>query len=131
MQKNQISYDRDDHLIFCYFQARPRDRKKLIGTINEKDKTFYKKIYPQTHTFNKSNSIGLSYELLKLDFVFIEIQCGYNICRTTRKYFLEKSDFKKFGKYELQKFLHISDFGIETAKNWERERTELSQESLF
>jgi len=125
MEKNQISYDRDGHLIYCYFQGKPGDRRKLIGTINEKDKTFYKKINPQTHTLNKSISIGLSYEMLKLEFVFIEILCGYNTYKTTRKYFLEKSDFKKFGKYELQKFLPISDFGIERALNWEREQTEL------
>lgn len=118
-----ISYERDNHLIHCYFQSKTGDRKKLIGTINLSDRTLYKKIIPQKHTFNVSDSIGIAYELLKLyEFDFIQIQSGFECYETSRKFFIEHSDFKRFSGYELQKFMRRDLFGMDKAESWEREQ---------
>lgn len=123
-QSNPISYERHGNLIYCYLQQ-SGGKRKLIGVINESTRTLTKRISQQLHTFNKSNSIAIAYELLKLDFDFIIIECGYNTYKTTRKYFLEHSTFKKFSGYELQKFLPIELFGIEQAESWR-----MSQDSV-
>lgn len=121
MQSNQISYERHGNLIHCYILI--SGKKKLIGIINEITRTLSKKISMTTHTFNKSHSIAIAYELLKLDYDYIEIECGYNTYKTTRKFFLEHSTFKQFTGFELQKFLPINLFGIERAESWEKEQT--------
>ena len=121
MSDNQISYERQGKAIYCYITIAGKKRKS-IGIINEATRTFSKKISMTAHTFNKSNSIAIAYELLKLDFDFIIIECGYNIYKTTRKFFLEHSDFKQFSGYELQKFLSMQNFGMERAESWEREQ---------
>lgn len=120
MQNNQISYERHGKLIHCYINI--AGKRKLIGIINEEARTFSKKISKTAHTFNKSNSIAIAYELLKLDYDFIIIECGYNTYKTTRNFFLENSDFKQFSGYELQKFLSMQNFGMERAESWEREQ---------
>ncbi|MDQ3020099.1 MAG: hypothetical protein M3R36_05970 [Bacteroidota bacterium] len=129
MQTNQITYEQKGNLVYCFVQL-TGERKKLIGTINQEDRTLYKKISPTKHTFNKSNSIAIAYELLKLDYDFIVIECGYNTHKTTRQFFLENSDFKRFGDYELQKFLPISEFGLERVEVWEKEQAEILREKL-
>jgi len=116
---NTISYERHGNLIYCYIKL-AGEKRKLIGTLNESTRTFSKKISMIKHTFNKSQSIAIAYELLKLDYDFIVIESGYNTYRTTRKYFLENSTFKKFGSYELQKFLPIGLFGMDRAESWEQ-----------
>jgi len=130
MSNSQITYSRNGHIISCFIQLSGQ-RKKLIATINESNRTLSKKIYPSKHTFYKSNSIAIAYELLTLDYDFIIIQCGYNQYRTTRKYFLENSDFKKFGDYELQKFLSIAEFGMDKVTKWENEQAELSRKRIL
>lgn len=123
MSNFQITYKKDNDLIHCYFQSKTGDRKKLIGTINLTDRTLYKKISPQKHTFNVSDSIGISYELLKIkDFDLIQIQCGYDCYETSRQYFMEHSDFKRFGGYELQKLMKRELFGMDKAESWEYEQ---------
>lgn len=123
MANNQINYQRDNNLVYCYFQKKTGDRKKLIGTINLTDRTLYKKITPQKHTFNVSDSIGIAYELLKLnDYDFIQIQSGFECYETSRKFFIEHSDFKRFSGYELQKFMRRDLFGLDKAENWEQEQ---------
>ena len=121
MSNNQISYERHGNLIYCYITIAGKKRKS-IGIINESTRTFSKKISMTAHTFNKSNSIAIAYELLKLDYDFIIIECGYNTYKTTRNFFLENSDFKQFSGYELQKFLSMNLFGMERAKTWEIEQ---------
>lgn len=123
MSNYQISFERENHLIYCYFQSKTGNRKKLIGTINLTDRTLYKKITPQKHTFNVSDSIGIAYELLKLnEYDFIKIQSGFESYETTKKFFIQHSDFKRFSGYELQKFLPKNLFGMERAESWEREQ---------
>ena len=120
MGANQISYVKDGNLIYCYFLSKTGERKKLIGTINLSDKTLYKKISPQKHTFKVSDSIGIAYELLKLtEYDLIQIQCGVNCYETTRTYFLHNSDFKRFQGYELQKLMKRDLFGIDRAESRE------------
>lgn len=124
MGNYQISYERDNHLIYCYFQSKTGDRKKLIGTINLTDRTLYKKITPQKHTFNVSDSIGIAYELLKLcGYDFIQIQSGIECYKTSKNFFVEHSDFKRFSGYELQKLMKRDLFGMNKAEDWEREKT--------
>lgn len=123
MSNNQITYERDNHLIYCYFQSKTGDRKKLIGTINLTDRTLYKKITPQRHTFNVSDSIGIAYEILKLnDYDLIHIQCGVDSYKTTKNYFLHHSDFKRFSGFELQKLMRRDVFGLDIAERWEQSR---------
>lgn len=123
MSNYQISYESDNHLIYCYFQSKTGDRKKLIGTINLTDRTLYKKITPQKHTFNVSDSIGIAYELLKLnDYDFIKIQSGFDCYETSKRFFIEHSDFKRFSGYELQKLMQRDLFGMDKAESWEREQ---------
>lgn len=121
MSDNQISYERDNYLIYCYFQSKTGDRNKLIGTINLTDRTLYKRITPQKHTFNISDSIGIAYELLKAnEYDFIQIQSGFDFYETSKKFFIEHSDFKRFSGYELQKFMKRDLFGFDKAESWER-----------
>lgn len=123
MGNYQISYERDKQLVYCYFQSKTGDRKKLIGTINLTDRTLYKRITPQKHTFNISDSIGIAYELLKLnEFDLIQVQCGIDCYETTKNYFIEHSDYKRFSGYELQKFMRRDLFGIDKAESWEQEQ---------
>ena len=121
MGENQISYERQGNLIFCYITIAGKERKS-IGIINEVTRTFSKKISMSTHILKKNNSIAIAYELLKLDYDFIIIECGYNTYKTTRNFFLENSTFKQFSGYELQKFLPMNLFGMERAESWEREQ---------
>lgn len=123
MSNYQIFYVRDNHLIYCYFQSKTGDRKKLIGTINLTDRTLYKKITPQKHTFNVSDSIGIAFELLKLnDYDFIQIQSGFDCYETSKQFFVEHSDFKRFSGYELQKLMKRGLFGMDKAESWELEQ---------
>lgn len=123
MSNYQISYERENHLIYCYFQSKTGNRKKLIGTINLTDRTLYKKITPKKHTFNVSDSIGIAYELLKLnEYDFIKIQSGFENYETTKKFFIQHSEFKRFSGYELQKFFPMNLFGMDKAESWEREQ---------
>lgn len=122
MSNNQITYERDGNLVYCYFQSKTGDRKKLIGTINLIDRTLYKKISPQKHTFNVSDSIGIAYELLKLnEYDVIQVQCGVYCYETTRNYFMQHSDFKRFSGYELQKLMKRELFGLDKAESWEEQ----------
>ncbi len=139
MQNNQISYERHGNLIHCYINI--AGKRKSIGIINEATRTFSKKISLNAHTYKKNNSIAIAYELLKLDYDFIIIECGYDTYKTTRKFFLENSTFKQFSGYELQKFLSMNLFGLERAESWQKQKVipvnarfnkrEMSQMELF
>lgn len=124
MGENQFSFEQHGNLIYCYISIAGKKRKS-IGIIDESTRTFSKKISMTAHTFYTSNSIAIAYELLKLDFDFIVIECGYNTYKTTRQFFLNHSDFKRFAGYELQKFLPINLFGMELAESWEREQSQI------
>ena len=96
--------------------------KRQIGYIRER--TFYTFRKPENQFFRKLNAIGLNYKLLSMGgncFDTIEIEFGYEILKTSRKYFLEFGEFLHFSKNHLDKqlFLRLDLFGLDLVRKWE------------
>lgn len=94
---------------------------------------YTKKIKPELHRFNKTNSIGFNFQLLdegKFKFIRVLSDDG-NIYETTRNYVLNFGKVQTFFKSgnEKQIFLSIDEFGLDRALQYERTLT--SQLSLF
>lgn len=99
--------------------------KRQIGYIRER--TFHTFRKPENHFFRKLNAIGLNYKLLSMGgncFDLIEVEFGFEILKTSRKYFLEHGEFLHFSKNKLDKqiFLKLDLFGMDRVKEWELQK---------
>lgn len=84
-----------------------------------------------SHLFKKQSDLGLNHELLtspSIKFKWIVIDFDGSRFVTSRKYFLAKGKQYQFGKkgFEPQVFLPLAEFGIEKARAFERNNSELS-----
>ena len=84
-----------------------------------------------SHLFRKQNALGINKELLSspsIKFKWIVIEFAGQRLVTSRKYFLAKGKQFQFGKkgFELQVFLPLDEFGIEKAREFDRNNGEQS-----
>ncbi len=109
-----------------------------IGILDIQGKTFFTSRKPN-HLFRESNSIGLNEALLtdkSIPFQWIVVdyldarRTNHKLV-TSRNYFIEHGKCLHFSKqsFELQRFLELSKFGIDKARDFERQKA--IQEKLF
>lgn len=111
--------------VFLHIPDAKFKKHRYIGFI--KNRTFFSRREKHTHTFHKNNSIGISYKLLSEGgkyFDYIVIEYGSDLLQTSREYYLKYGFFLHFQKngLERQKFLKISDFGLDKVNRFENER---------
>lgn len=111
--------------LFLFISDAKIKKNRYIGFI--KNRTFFTRREKYKHTFNKNNSIGINYKLLREGdkfFDFIVIEYGSDLLQTSREYYLKYGFFLHFksGGFERQKFLKISDFGLDKVNRFENER---------
>lgn len=110
------------------FQSRFIGRLDISG-----EGTFTTSRRPE-HLFKKTNAIGINYSLLtdsNIFFKWILIKFQNHSLVTSRDFFLENGKCFKFQSsgFELQCFLPLDKFGIETARIYEAKR--VIQQNLF
>lgn len=92
--------------------------------------TYTKRVKPETHKFNKNNSVGFNFELIdKGNFKFVIIEFGEQLLYTTRLYILHTGKTQTFYKqnFEKQLFLPLDEFGLKKALEFEgSQQTQLS-----
>lgn len=114
--------------------------RKFIGTVDlAGEGTFTSKRAENKHLFKKLNAIGLNHRLLttdKISFKWIVINYQTSEGRL-EKLVTSRNFWKKYGQtfqfsnkgYELQSFLSLNQFGIEKARQYEKELN--SQTEMF
>ena len=117
----------------------PNQKPRNIGWLNDSGDTFHCQRNPTKHLHYKSHSYGFNFELLRDgNFVWVIIHLPFNeVLVTSRNHILEKGSFLHFKNegFERQIFLPLIEFGIDKARETEKqlkERETLSlQQNLF
>jgi hypothetical protein len=115
-------------------------QSRFIGELNlSGEGTFTCKRSETKHLFNKLNSLGLNYQLLKSEkvsfkwivIIYTEKNGNHVKLVTSRNYFLHHGYCYEFANrgFELQCFLELEKFGIEKARLFESQS--IIQENLF
>lgn len=112
-------------------------KSKQIGKIDfAGDGTFTANKRNESHLFRKTNSLGLSYGLLKnesIKFKWIVIDyCGKKYV-TSKEFLLKFGHVLHFNNYETQIFLPLNLFGINLVREFEKEEKNKpnQQQNLF
>lgn len=110
--------------VFLYIPDAEYKRHRHIGYI--KNRTFFTSRWKSNQTFKKLSAIGINYKLLNEGGKYFDFIVVFNenvLLQTSREYFLKYSYFLHFKKngLERQKFLRISDFGMDKANQYEGE----------
>jgi hypothetical protein len=86
----------------------------------------------EKHLHRKTNSLGINHQLLtdeSIPFMWIVINYAGHKLVTSRLYFLTHGSCYKFGDWDLQCFLPLSEFGLKKAKEFEERQ--VIQGNLF
>jgi hypothetical protein len=117
----------------------PNQKPRNIGWLSEDGYTFHTQRNPEKHYHRQSESVGFNYELLRdgsFHWVVVHLPYGKELV-TTRNHILEKGIFLHFKQrgFEKQRFLPLTEFGIEKAQATEsrqdKRRFEHTQKNLF
>lgn len=103
-----------------------KGKGRRIGTIYHDKRTFFTVRDIAKHVFRKNNGLGVNYDVLKDPFNYFDIvaiNLSGQILTTTKQYFIHNGLFMNFTKNKLEKqvFLPIEKFGLQLAKQWEKE----------
>jgi hypothetical protein len=98
---------------------RLNNKERDIGRIDSAGEGTFLTSRKPSHLFKKSNSLGLSYNLLKdaeIKFKWISIDYENRKLVTSRNFFLKFGQVMQFEGFELQVFLPLDLFGISKAR---------------
>ena len=117
----------------------PNQKPRNIGWFSDSGDTFHCQRNPAKHLHYKSESYGFNYELLRDgNFVWVYVHLRFNeLLVTSRNHILEKGSFLHFANkgFERQIFLPLTEFGIDKARETEKQlkerQAENAQQNLF
>ncbi len=117
----------------------PNQKPRNIGWFNDNGDTFHCQRNPAKHLHYKSESYGFNYELLRDGiFVWVIVHLPFNeLLVTSRNHILSKGSFLHFANkgFERQIFLPLTEFGIDKARETEKQlkerQAEDAQQNLF
>ncbi len=117
----------------------PNRKPRNIGWFDDSGDAFHCQRNPAKHLHYKSESYGFNYELLRDGiFVWVVVHLPFNeLLVTSRNHILEKGSFLHFASqgFERQIFLPLTEFGIDKARETEKQLKEREagnpQQNLF
>ncbi len=117
----------------------PNQKPRNIGWFNNSGDTLHLQRNPAKHLHYKSESYGFNHELLRDgNFTWVFVHLPFNgLLVTTRNHILEKGSFLHFKHkgFEKQIFLPLTEFGIDKARETEKQLKEQearnTQQNLF
>lgn len=115
---------------------RLNDKKREIGKLDSAGAGTFSTHRGAKHLFRKTNSLGVSLALLsnnniKFNRIVIEFRPNHKRLETTRDFFLAKGCVFTFKNFETQIFLPLELFGINIAREFEKQNSLTHQTSLF
>jgi len=125
--------------VFLTLPGKDYKPRREIGSLSEDGQTFHCERNPERHLFHQFNAYGFNHELMRDGrFVWVVVHLPFSSqLVTSRNHILAKGMFLNFQKNKLERqiFLPVSEFGIEKARQSEKqltlERSQQMQCNLF